>query len=120
MVVESKIPESIKKYVPCKCCRIRKDGDTYRVYKYKSVKSSVTGKWTSDGGILIGKIIEDKGFIPNKRYLKEFAQVNTSEATNFFDDSITDVSYGSYALIKFLSEDILERLEKYFGQEQGT
>ena len=79
-----------------------------------------TGKWTSDGGILIGKIIEDKGFIPNKRYLKEFAQVNTSEATNFFDDSITDVSYGSYALIKFLSEDILERLEKYFGQEQGT
>ena len=78
MVAESKIPESIKKYVPCKCCRIRKDGDTYRVYKYKSVKSSVTGKWTSDGGILIGKIIEDKGFIPNKRYLKEFAQVNTS------------------------------------------
>lgn len=120
MVAESKIPESIKKYVPCKCCRIRKDGDTYRVYKYKSVKSSVTGKWTSDGGILIGKIIEDKGFIPNKRYLKEFAQVNTSEATNVFDDSITDVSYGSYALIKFLSEDILERLEKYFGQEQGT
>ena len=52
--------------------------------------------------------------------MKEFAQVNTSEATNFFDDSITDVSYGSYALIKFLSEDILERLEKYFGQEQGT
>jgi hypothetical protein len=52
--------------------------------------------------------------------LKEFAQVNTSEATNIFDDSITDVSYGSYALIKFLSEDILERLEKYFGQEQGT
>ena len=86
----------------------------------KKRKSSVTGKWTSDGGILIGKIIEDKGFIPNKRYLKEFAQVNTSEATNFFDDSITDVSYGSYALIKFLSEDILERLEKYFGQEQGT
>ena len=88
--------------------------------EFKFEKSSVTGKWTSDGGILIGKIIEDKGFIPNKRYLKEFAQVNTSEATNIFDDSITDVSYGSYALIKFLSEDILERLEKYFGQEQGT
>ena len=104
------IPDSILQYVPCKCSRIRNDGDVYRVYKYSAIKLP-SGKWSSNYGYLIGKILPEKGFFPNKRYLKELAtQGNVS-----FSDEITDVAYGQYALLMFLSQDILNYIKNDAG-----
>lgn len=115
MTRKSSIPESILQYVPCKCCRIRDDGGVYRVYKYSSIKLP-SGKWSSDYGYLIGKILPEKGFFPNKRYLKELE----SQGIVSFPDGITDVSYGQYALLAFLSKDILEKLEAFFPFEKAA
>jgi len=115
MATISSIPQEILQYKPSTCCRIRKDGNTYRVYKYSAVKLP-SGKWSSNYGNLIGKIIPGKGFSPNKRYLKELEETNGS----VFTDGITDVAYGQYALLCSLSEDVLEKLEKCFPVERAT
>ena len=115
MARKSSIPDSILQYVPCKCCRVRNDGDVYRVYKYSAIKLP-SGKWSSNYGYLIGKILPEKGFFPNKRYLQELAtQGNVS-----FPDGITDVAYGQYALLMSLSQDILNKLEECFPRERAT
>lgn len=114
MARKSSIPEQILKHVPCKCCRIRNDGDIYRVYKYNSVKLP-SGQWSSDWGYLIGKIIPDQGFVPNKRYLKE---LEIAEKPHF-SDGITDVAYGQYALLMHLSSDILDKLKACFPIERA-
>ena len=112
---KSSIPESVLQYVPCKCCRIRDDGGVYRVYKYSSIKLP-SGKWSSDYGYLIGKILPEKGFFPNKRYLKELE----SQGIVSFPDGITDVAYGQYALLIHLSKNVLEKLETFFPFEKAA
>ena len=112
---KSSIPESVLQYVPCKCCRIRDDGGVYRVYKYSSIKLP-SGKWSSDYGYLIGKILPEKGFFPNKRYLKELE----SQGIVSFPDGITDVAYGQYALLIHLSKNVLEKLEAFFPFEKAA
>lgn len=111
---KSNIPDEISQYKPCNCCRIRDDNGTYRVYKYNAVKLS-NGNWSSDWGYLIGKIIPGKGFSPNKRYLKELEAAKQIP----FSDGITDVAYGQYSLLMYLTEDILARLEKCFTLERA-
>ena len=115
MARKSSIPDEILQYKPSTCCRVRDDNGTYRVYKYSSVKLP-NGKWSSDWGHLIGKIIPEKGFEPNKRYLKELE----AESRTPFSDSITDVAYGQYSLLMYLSEDILENLEVCFTLERAA
>lgn len=115
MTRKSSIPEEIQQYKPCSCCRIRNDNGTYRVYKYNAVKLD-SGKWSSDWGYLIGKIIPGKGFAPNKRYIKELEEKNGL----LFSDSITDVSYGKYSLLMTLSKDVLEKLEACFSVEKAA
>ncbi len=87
----------------------------YRVYKYSAVKLP-SGKWSSNYGYLIGKIIPDKGFCPNKRYIKELKEL---EGKSHLPDSITDVAYGEYDLLIYLSGDILETLEECFPTERA-
>lgn len=115
MARKSSLPDSVLQYVPCKCCRIRNDNGVYRVYKYSAIKLP-SGSWSSDCGYLIGKILPEKGFFPNKRYLKELE----GQGKISFPDGITDVAYGQYALLIFLSGDVLERLEKYFPFERAA
>lgn len=109
---KSSIPDDILQYKPSTCCRIRNDNGTYRVYKYNAVKLS-NGSWSCDWGYLIGKIIPGKGFSPNKRYLKEMGCKNHIS----YSDGITDVAYGQYSLLIFLSKDIWEKLEVCFPAE---
>ena len=109
---KSSIPDDILQYKPSTCCRIRNDNGTYRVYKYNAVKLS-NGSWSSDWGYLIGKIIPGKGFSPNKRYLKE----TECKKHVSYSDGITDVAYGQYSLLMFLSKDIWEKLEACFPVE---
>lgn len=115
MARKSSLPENVTCFKPCKCSRIRNDNGVYRVYKYGAVKLA-SGKWSSDYGYLIGKIIPGEGFFPNKRYLKELAK---QEALSF-PDGITDVCYGSYALLMHLSTDIFEKLKACFLPERAA
>ena len=113
---KSSIPEEILQYKPCKCTRLRDDGNgIYRVYKYSAVKLS-NGNWSSDWGYLIGKIVANEGFFPNKRYQKELEALKKSR----FSDTTTDVAYGQYALLQFLSQDVLDRLKDCFLPERAA
>ena len=115
MAQKSSIPEEITQHIPCKCCRIQKNNGTYYVYKYSSIKLP-SGKWSSDYGYLIGKIIPEQGFFPNKRYQKELAE----QQHKTFPDGITDVAYGQYSLLLKLTQDVLEQLKACFLAERAT
>lgn len=111
------IPDNVKKYRPEKCTRIRNDNGIYRVYKYSAIKLP-NGKWSSSSGYLIGKIIPDRGFSPNKRYLREQARPEGNSTANI--EEITDLAYGQYALLILLSGDVYTRLKKCFPLEKAT
>ena len=115
MARKSTIPEDITRHIPCKCCRIQKNNGTYYVYKYSSVKLP-SGKWSNDYGYCIGKIIPDTGFIPNKRYIKELEEQQGA----VFSDSMTDVAYGQYALLRTLTADVLDRLCRFFPVKRAV
>ncbi len=113
---KSAIPDEILQYRPCKSVRLRHDGNgVYRVYKYSAIQLP-SGQWSNNWGYLIGKIIANEGFIPNKRYQREL------EAQKFeqYSDKITDVSYGQYALLQYLSADVLEILKECFLPERAA
>ena len=113
---KSSVPDEILQYRPCKCVRLRNDGNgVYRVYKYSALQLP-SGEWSNDWGYLIGKIVAGEGFIPNKRYQKELE----AQRKERFSDSITDVAYGQYALLQLLSADILEMLKECFLPERAT
>ena len=114
MAYKSSLPDDVTRYIPCKCARIRNDNGTYRVYKYKAIKLQ-NGQWSSDYGYLIGKIVPGEGFFPNKRYQKELSE----QSQIAFPNGITDVAYGQYALLIYLSQDILEMLTTCFPQERA-
>ena len=126
MARTSLIPENVLRYKPGKCIRVRNDNGTYRVYRYTSVKLP-SGKWSSSSGDLIGKIIPDVGFVPNKRYQKELdleqKQKEADEkkaAFAMYSDEITDHAFGQYDLLMHLSNDVYERLKKFFPLEKAT
>ena len=126
MARTSLIPENVLRYKPGKCIRVRNDNGTYRVYRYTSVKLP-SGKWSSSSGDLIGKIIPDVGFVPNKRYQKELdleqKQKEADEkkaAFALYSDEITDHAFGQYDLLMHLSNDVYERLKKFFPLEKAT
>lgn len=81
------VPDEIQQYKPGKCTKIRNDNGIYRVYKYKAVKLA-SGRWGTDQGYLIGKIIPGTGFVPNKRYRAELAKqqknLNQEQIQGFF------------------------------------
>lgn len=113
---KSSIPEEILQYRPCKCTRLRDDGNgVYRVYKYTATKLA-NGEWSNDWGYLIGKIVANEGFFPNKRYQKEL-EVARKER---FSNETTDVAYGQYALLQQLSRDVLEKLNDCFLPERAA
>ena len=113
---KSSIPEEILQYRPCKCTRIRDDGNgVYRVYKYTATKLP-NGDWSNDWGYLIGKIVANEGFFPNKRYQKELEALKKER----FSDATTDVAYGQYALLQLLSKDVLETLNDCFLPERAA
>ena len=115
MARKSSLPENVTCFKPCNCSRIRNDNGVYRVYKYSAVKLA-SGKWSSDYGYLIGKIIPGEGFFPNKRYQKELAEQEPLS----FPDGITDVCYGNYALLMHLSTDIFDKLKACFLPERAA
>ena len=117
----SNIPSEIKKHFPCSCCYARNDNGTYRVYRYSSLKKP-DGRWTRTSGTLIGKILPGIGFVPNKRYMREEEEKAALESADrvVFMDEITDVAYGNYGLLLWLSTDVYNKLKSFFGLEEAT
>lgn len=111
----SAVPEHILKLKPdIPCTKVRNDDGKYYVYKYKGVKTS-NGNW-SNKYYLIGKIIPEEGFVPNKRYRRELED----QGVFTFEEGITDVSYGSYALLMYLSDDVYKTLKECFPLETAA
>ena len=100
------IPLEIAKFRPGTCTEIKFINGTYYVYMYNSVHLA-SGNWGKKTGKCIGKIIADKGFIPNRNY-----HVYSGEESS---DDITLLDYGQYGLINYIAGEVKENLEKYFG-----
>lgn len=105
------IPQEIAKFRPGTCTEIKNIGGNYYVYMYEAVLLP-SGKWGKKTGKAIGKIIEGKGFIPNRNY-----HLYSGEEDK---DDITILEYGQYALIEAVCPDVKKSLEKYFGLKRGT
>ena len=105
------IPAEISKFRPGACTEIKKIGDNYYVYMYEAVLLP-SGKWGKKTGKTIGKIIPEKGFIPNRNY-----HLFSGEEDK---DDITILEYGQYALIEAVCSEVKGYLEKYFGLKRGT
>lgn len=116
------VPDEIKQYRPAKCTKIRNDNGVFRVYKYKAVKLA-SGRWGTDQGYLIGKIVPGTGFVPNKRYRAELAlqqkELHEVQIQASFPDIITDVAYGQYALLLRISNDVCDKLKAFFPLERA-
>ena len=115
MARKSTVPDEIRQHVPGKCCHIQKTNGTYYVYKYSSMKLP-SGKWSRNAGYCIGKIVAGTGFCPNKRYLKELEE---QQIETVFSDSITDVAYGQYALLRKLTADVSDKLHLCFPAKRA-
>ena len=59
-------PDNVKEYLPCKSTSARLIKGTYYVYKYTAVKLP-SGKWGTDSGYVIGKIIPGTSSGSSKR-----------------------------------------------------
>lgn len=98
------LPEWVEKYKE-KGKTIKVKNNNYYLYESKCIydKTKKNKHYTKD--IYLGKITEDNGFIPAKKN------------NNISPQTLYSKIYGNYALFNNLGKDILERLEKYFGNE---
>ncbi len=105
------IPTEIKNYRPGTCTEVKLIGGHYYVYMYKATMLA-SGKWGKKTGKCIGKIIPDKGFIPNKNY----HLYENSESL----DEITILEYGQYALVEEIAKDIFHDLKRVFPEDRAA
>lgn len=98
------LPEWVKKYKE-KGKTIKVKNNNYYLYESKCFydKNRKNKNYTKD--IYLGRITEDNGFIPAKK------------SNNVQPENLYSKVYGNYILFNNLGNDILERLEKYFGSE---
>lgn len=84
---------------------IKVKGNSYYLYASKCIydKSKKNKHYTKD--IYLGKITEDKGFIPAKK------------TNNINPKNLYSKVYGSYLVFENLGQNILDRLSKHFGDE---
>ena len=101
-MAESRIPKSIRQYRPSPCTEIKLIGSHYYVYMCQSQKLK-SGGWGKKTEKSIGKIVPGTGFIPNRNY-----HLYTDEK---FQDEITVLEYGQYALIWMHSEQCIHRIK---------
>ena len=69
-MTSNRIPDEISIHRPGPCTEVKLISGHYYVYMYKSVKLA-SGKWGKKTGKCIGSIIPEKGFVPNKNFLKK-------------------------------------------------
>lgn len=76
-----------------------------RAYVYPYTKVKVNGKWKNVYGKVIGYVDEKKGFVSNGNVLSK------SEDTCY--------EFGTYALIYYLCDDLLNKLKKHFHEDDA-
>lgn len=97
------VPKEIRELKPTGTCVKNIKGHFY-VYEQKNVKGE-DGKWKRKSGACIGKIEAGIGFVSNK--------------VSFYDEEITTLEYGQYAVTLANTSGILEKLLIYFGKEDA-
>lgn len=99
------VPDSIRKFKPKGTMVKVINGSNYYVYEYKTI-TDANGKRKTKMGKSIGKIVEDKGFIPNDSYIK--------------DGDITTLEYGQYKLVLDNSKNTYELLNRVFAYDDAA
>lgn len=98
------VPEEIRKLKPVgtivKCIRGK-----YYVYTHSQHKDPTSGKWKTDTGKILGRIVPDVGYIPNDKTCKS--------------KGITCFDYGQYLLVCSLCKDELSLLKEFFTNEEA-
>ena len=98
------IPESINALKP-KGTLIKFINKGYYVYTNSKHKDEATGKWKTDPGKLVGKIVPGLGYIP--------------KGTKVSNSGITCYDYGSYLLAMTVGKEEFELLKKCFNAEES-
>lgn len=98
------VPEEIRKMKP-KGTTVKVINGSYYVYTNTRHKDEESGKWKTDPGKLLGKIIKDIGFVP--------------KGTQLESSSITSFEYGEYLLACTLAHDDFDRLKECFNVEEA-
>ncbi len=98
------VPEEIRKLKPTGTI-IKVVKGKYYVYSHTQHKDPDTGKWKTDPGKILGRIVENVGYIPNGDASK--------------NKGITCFDYGSYLLACTLSKKDFELLKKFFTIEEA-
>ena len=103
-MVKYNLPEWVKIYKD-KGKSIKIKNNNYYLYETKCIYDKKRKNKSYTKNVYLGKITEDNGFIPAKKN------------NNLKPENLYSKVYGGFALFKILSDDILKRLEKYFGCE---
>ncbi len=98
------VPEEIRKLKPTGTI-IKVVKGKYYVYSHSQHKDPVTGKWKTDSGKILGRIVEGIGFIPNEDASK--------------NKGITCFDYGSYLLPCSLAKEDYVLLKEFFTTEEA-
>lgn len=102
------IPDTIKKHKPeglNHAADIRFIGGHYYVYEITSVWDGKKGRPQKKTVGCIGKITENDGFIPNKRYIDNY---------HYSKLELTIKNYGAIEMFRILGSDIRENLKNCF------
>lgn len=98
------VPEEIRKLKP-KGTIVKVVKGKYYVYSHSQHKDPVTGKWMTDPGKILGRIVEDVGYIPNEDASK--------------NKGITCFDYGSYLLVCTLAGKDFLLLKEFFNADEA-
>ena len=102
------LPEWVSKYKE-KGKTIKIKNSSYYLYESKCIYDNTRPNKHYTKDVYLGRITEDNGFIPAKKYS------NIVKAENLY----TKV-YGHYFLFKKIGDDLRERLIKHFGEKLGN
>lgn len=98
------VPEEIRRMKP-KGTTVKVVNGSYYVYTNSRHKDEVSGKWKTDPGKLLGKIVEGVGYIP--------------KGTRSEGGAVTVYEYGEYLLACTLCIDDLSILKECFNAEEA-
>lgn len=98
------VPEEIRKMKP-KGSTVKVVNGSYYVYTNSRHKDAESGKWKTDAGKLIGKVVPGVGFIPKGAHAKS--------------GQITCYEYGEYLLACAFAKDDHARLRECFDPDEA-
>mgnify|MGYP002624435089 CR=1 FL=1 len=120
--------EHLRKFLPEKSAEIKAINGYFYVYRY-SGKKLANGHWGKASGKCIGKIVEGRGFIPNRFYLLEQKSRSSDAASQAPSpqeaykpalEQIRVLEYGQYAMVYKIAGAVLKKLEQFFNADVAS